>query len=250
MKSTHVPLQWVVACLAMTLFAPIATAVASPTGGASAPSGDGLTAAAALGAAAPVAPMPATPNTLVPPPAGARLGVGTVVHGFLTPAQAGRTVVVQVFDAARGWVPVGSAKAAASGAFAVTWRPTHIGRFLLRALVGGRTSSASPGLTAAIEVFRSVLATVFGPGSYGSRTACGQVLTPALVGVAHQTLPCGTMVDIVYGDKTISVPVIDRGPYANGASYDLTMATAAELGVADTVHIGAVAIRGPAPTAP
>jgi hypothetical protein len=233
----------------MTLFTPVAPAAAAPTGGATAPGSDGILPAAVVGGASSVGSMPTTPNTLVPSPSGARLGAVTLVHGYLTPAQAGRAVALQLFDAARGWVAIGSAKAAATGAFVVAWRPAHIGRFMLRALVG-KAGSASPGLSAAIEVFRPVLATVFGPGSYGSRTACGQVLTPVLVGVAHQTLPCGTMVDIAYGDKTISVPVIDRGPYANGASYDLTMATAAELGVADTVHIGAVAIRGPAPTAP
>jgi rare lipoprotein A len=249
MKSTA-PLRWVVACLAMTFAAPAAIAAGAPTGGTTAPDGGGTTAAAALGGTPPAASMPPTPNSLVPPPAGGRIGVATLVRGYLTPAQAGRTVALQLFDAARGWVAIGSARAAANGAFVVGWRPAHIGRFLLRAIVGGKASSATPGLTATIEVFRSVLATVFGPGSYGSRTACGQVLTPALVGVAHPTLPCGTMVDIAYGSKTISVPVIDRGPYANGASYDLTMATAAELGVADTVHIGAVALHGPSPVAP
>jgi rare lipoprotein A (peptidoglycan hydrolase) len=41
----------------------------------------------------------------------------------------------------------------------------------------------------------------------------------------------------------IVVPVIDRGPYANGASWDLTMATGEALGMYTTATIGAVPLR-------
>jgi rare lipoprotein A (peptidoglycan hydrolase) len=34
------------------------------------------------------------------------------------------------------------------------------------------------------------------------------------------------------------VPVIDRGPFANGARWDLTMATAKALGIKETATIG------------
>ncbi len=67
------------------------------------------------------------------------------------------------------------------------------------------------------------LATWFGPGLFGRHTACGQTLTKQLVGVANRTLPCGTMVDFSYRGKQVTVPVVDRGPYAsNGADWDLT----------------------------
>jgi len=36
--------------------------------------------------------------------------------------------------------------------------------------------------------------------------------------------------------------VIDRGPYANGADWDLTEATASRLGVTSTATIGAVSL--------
>jgi rare lipoprotein A (peptidoglycan hydrolase) len=36
------------------------------------------------------------------------------------------------------------------------------------------------------------------------------------------------------------VPVIDRGPYANGADWDLTVATGKALGINGTATIGAV----------
>jgi len=37
--------------------------------------------------------------------------------------------------------------------------------------------------------------------------------------------------------------VIDRGPYANHANWDLTMATGAALGMKETETIGALMVR-------
>jgi hypothetical protein len=49
------------------------------------------------------------------------------------------------------------------------------------------------------------------------------------LGVAHKTLPCGTMVTFRYHGRGIRVPVIDRGPYIEGREWDLTGATAVAL---------------------
>ena len=65
-------------------------------------------------------------------------------------------------------------------------------------------------------------ATWYGPGFYGSRTACGQVLRAGTVGVAHKTLPCGTKVTFYYHGRSAIATVIDRGPYTKGNSWDLT----------------------------
>ena len=71
-----------------------------------------------------------------------------------------------------------------------------------------------------------------------------------IVGLADRTLPCGTPVSLSYNGQTLIVPVIDRGPYANGATIDLTHAAAQELGVTQTVTVGMLALSGPliAPT--
>jgi peptidoglycan lytic transglycosylase len=82
------------------------------------------------------------------------------------------------------------------------------------------------------------VATWFGPGFYGKQTACGQTLTPGVVGVANRTLPCGTLVQITYKSHTLTVPVLDRGPYAHQASWDLTAGAAGALGITETVRIG------------
>ena len=48
----------------------------------------------------------------------------------------------------------------------------------------------------------------------------------------------------------ITVPVIDRGPYAHGANWDLTMATGRALGILGTDVIGAAAVPSAATTRP
>ncbi len=117
------------------------------------------------------------------------------------------------------------------------------------AATGGVESG--PPLTAAPRIsHRASLATWFGPGFYGQRTACGQVLTPAVVGVAHRSLPCGTLVKMSYRGRGLIVPVIDRGPYAhNGAAWDLTSGAAQALGILDTVRV-ATRVVGIAPNTP
>lgn len=69
----------------------------------------------------------------------------------------------------------------------------------------------------------------FGPGLYGNGTACGQTLTKTLVGVAHRTLPCGTRVTFRYKGVTLTVPVVDRGPFVAGRTWDLTHGACAKL---------------------
>jgi hypothetical protein len=78
-----------------------------------------------------------------------------------------------------------------------------------------------------------VIASWYGPGFYGNRTACGQTYTPEIIGVAHRTLPCGTLVVIEYRGRTLTVPVIDRGPYIAGRTLDLSHATRVAMGCPD-----------------
>lgn len=70
----------------------------------------------------------------------------------------------------------------------------------------------------------------YGPGLYGRRTACGYALTMALVGVANRTIPCGTIVQFRWNGRTVSAPVVDRGPYVAGRIFDMTYGLCAELG--------------------
>ena len=166
-------------------------------------------------------------------------------RGTLPSSQAGRTVTIEREDVLTAeWVPVATATIAGDGSFIARWRTDHIGRFTIRARVdsdGAQASSASPNL--AVTVYKDAVATWYGPGFYGHKTACGIKLTRATLGVAHRRVPCGTQVAIIYDGLTLTVPVIDRGPFAHGADWDLTSATAQALGMTATSHIGAVRLR-------
>jgi len=112
------------------------------------------------------------------------------------------------------------------------------------------TGSTAPQPATATEVHTTGIATWFGPGFYGKQTACGQTLTPGVVGVANRTLPCGTLVKVSYAGHALTVPVLDRGPYSHiGADWDLTSGAAQALGITETVRIG-TRVVGSAPNTP
>ena len=159
------------------------------------------------------------------------------VRGAISPAVGGRTVELQQ-QSGPSWTTVATAATAPDGSFQVIWHPNVWGSIALRAALSS-DSRVSPPLT--ITVYRPSIATLYGPGLWGRHTACGKKLTRKTLGVANRRLPCGTPVSLYYHGRTIVVPVIDRGPYANHANWDLTMATGAALGMEETETIGALA---------
>ena len=48
--------------------------------------------------------------------------------------------------------------------------------------------------------------------------------------MANKTLPCGARVKLLYHGRSVTVPVVDRGPYVAGRDFDLTEATKVRLG--------------------
>jgi rare lipoprotein A (peptidoglycan hydrolase) len=105
---------------------------------------------------------------------------------------------------------------------------------------GSRAPSAAPSHSRRTKpkIKATGIATWFGPGFYGQTTACGQTLTPEVVGVANRTLPCGTLVRVGYEDRAVVVPVLDRGPYGHiGADWDLTAGAAVALDMSDVARI-------------
>jgi hypothetical protein len=173
--------------------------------------------------------------------------------GNVASSAAGKIVEIERRGRQTGgtWAPTAHGTVRRDGSFSAVWPVNHIGRFSIRALVESslagitRAAPASPTLT--VTVYRPAIATQYGPGFYGQRTACGQTLHKNTLGVANRTLRCGTPVSILWHGRTIVVPVIDRGPYANHADWDLTEATGHALGIAGTATIGAVSVpSGPA----
>jgi rare lipoprotein A (peptidoglycan hydrolase) len=103
-----------------------------------------------------------------------------------------------------------------------------------QAATGGAQSvafggSSPEGQEIAFSPFRSAGASWYGPGLYGNKTACGQVLRPLTLGVAHRNLPCGTIVKFAYQGHALITQVIDRGPYVKGRAWDLTAAASEAL---------------------
>jgi hypothetical protein len=246
--------RWIVrvrSAIGRTLLGIAAGALALPAVSASAATG-GATAPSGSPGSAPGTPPASTAGAIVVAPASVMRGQGAIVTGTL-PA-AGRTVWLQVRSAEHVWMTVASAPAGASGAFTISWLTSRTGELALRvaspvlatrAAVGARSPlSVTP--VGDLAVFAPVVATWYGPGFYGNHTACGETLTRQIVGVADRTLPCGTPVSVTYAGRTLTLPVIDRGPYSGAATLDLTSAAAQELGVTETVGVGMLARKGPA----
>lgn len=162
------------------------------------------------------------------------------------PRGARRTVVLQRLDRKRGWRNVARGRVRSTDRFSIKWKTDRMGHVRLRAVLAGRrgvSASSAAGPTAKVMVYRRAMATYYGPGFFGNQTACGQTLTPDMHGVAHKKLPCGTLVSITYKRREIVVPVIDRGPFNPGFSWDLTQATADALGFTGTGRIGYTRVR-------
>ncbi|HTU14035.1 MAG TPA: septal ring lytic transglycosylase RlpA family protein [Solirubrobacterales bacterium] len=122
-------------------------------------------------------------------------------------------------------------KTKAHGGFAAKWRPSSSGTYKVR-VFSANNEIAIGDASRRIKVYglSPSHASYYGPGLYGNGVACGGTLTPSTMGVAHKTLPCGTKVTIRYQGRTVTVPVIDRGPYIAGRDYDLTEAVRNKLG--------------------
>jgi len=174
---------------------------------------------------------------------GGRADTGVKVHAKRH-AMAGDTVKItgRVRPGGSRWVTVKAngkkvktVRSEKDGTFRVRWHTPGSGIYGVKAIAQG-TERAKRGRShaARVNVYRPAAASYYGPGLYGNGTACGKTLTPSTVGVANKTLPCGTKVTLRYHGNTVTVPVIDRGPYAGNREYDLTAATKAKLGFGST----------------
>lgn len=154
-------------------------------------------------------------------------GNGLAVRGKVRPS--GRRRVKLVFRGPDGGVRGVTTKA--NGTFALRWRPGRTGTYAVRAYRShSRHLRASHSAARRLTTYRLAGASYYGPGLYGNGVACGGTLMPGTIGVAHKTLPCGTKVKLRYHGRTVTAPVIDRGPYVAGRDYDLTEAVKVRLG--------------------
>ena len=153
-------------------------------------------------------------------------GRGLVLRGRVRPRGSHRVKVI-----VRG--PRGAHVGTASrrnGAFELRWRTRGVGSYTVRAYgLHDRRVRASVSPARRVTAYRTAAASYYGPGLYGGGMACGGTLEPGTLGVAHKTLPCGSKVKLRYHGRSVTVSVVDRGPYVAGRDFDLTAATRAQL---------------------
>jgi hypothetical protein len=161
-------------------------------------------------------------------------GRRTVIRGRLRPGFAGRKVRIQLRKDGR-WATVDRVRTRRAGRFQGSWlvqRPA--GRYRARVLFEGDRRNSARVAKTRLHVYTPGQASYYGPGLYGNRTACGQTLTPGTLGVANRWLPCGTRVTFRYRGRSVTAPVIDRGPFHASRIWDLTYATKRRLGFGST----------------
>ena len=85
----------------------------------------------------------------------------------------------------------------------------------------------------------SGLASWYGPGFHGRRTANGERFNTHALTAAHKTLPFGTRVRVVNkrNGRSVVVRINDRGPYVHGRVIDLSRATARAIGFSGTAKV-------------
>ncbi len=119
----------------------------------------------------------------------------------------------------------------------------------LRRLLGGtELLTAIEGLpepqrTASPVAFRaSGMASWYGPGFHGNRSASGEIFDQNALTAAHRTLPFGTHVRVtnVQSGESVVVRINDRGPYSHGRVIDLSAGAARAIGL---VRLGVAPVQ-------
>lgn len=151
------------------------------------------------------------------------------VTGQLRPGGAGRTVALQLRRGGR-WRTIDRDRTSAGGAYRLSERLRAPGSDRARVRFAGDAANAPTkrGI-GRVNAYRRAFASAYGPGLFGNPLGCGGTFTPATVGVAHKTLPCGTKLTLRYHGRSIRARVVDRGPFVAGREFDLTWATKQRL---------------------
>lgn len=88
------------------------------------------------------------------------------------------------------------------------------------------------------------LATWYGPGFHGRRTASGERFNAGAMTAAHRSLPFGSQVEVINEatGRSVVVRINDRGPHRRGAVIDLSHASAAAIGMSGTTRVRLVSL--------
>ncbi|MCB0723272.1 MAG: septal ring lytic transglycosylase RlpA family protein [Ignavibacteriae bacterium] len=89
------------------------------------------------------------------------------------------------------------------------------------------------------EFTQEGIASWYGPGFHGRKTANGERFNTYELTAAHKTLPFNTLVRVINlaNDKSVVVRINDRGPYAKGRIIDLSKAAKEEIGMGGLAEV-------------
>jgi len=112
----------------------------------------------------------------------------------------------------------------------MTFIAVGIGLAAAAALTGYRYAGKD---NAAITYIEQGIASWYGPGFHGRKTASGEVFDQNDMTAAHRKLPLGSEVTVtnVETGKSIEVEINDRGPYVGNRKIDLSREAARKLGI-------------------
>jgi rare lipoprotein A len=100
---------------------------------------------------------------------------------------------------------------------------------------------ALPGIvsTAHAQSSQRGLASWYGPGFQGRRTASGERFNTHSMTAAHRSLPFGTRVRVTNErtGRSVVVRINDRGPFVRGRVIDLSKASARAIGVSGVAKV-------------
>jgi rare lipoprotein A len=154
-------------------------------------------------------------------------GQAMTATGSLRPRRSGAKISLQLLFGRR-WIAVAHARTGERGRFRLRYVPQRTGAWPAQVRYDGPAGSGdATRRLGVLSSFRAADASWYGGGG---GMACGGELTSYTMGVANKTLPCGTWLTIRYGDRSVRVQVVDRGPYVAGREFDLTEATKRALG--------------------
>ena len=89
----------------------------------------------------------------------------------------------------------------------------------------------------------SMVASWYGPGFHGRKTASGERFNQNALTAAHKSLPFGTKLRVTYKGRSIIVRVNDRGPFVKGRHLDLSKGAARAIGCPGVCTVKVAVLR-------
>lgn len=130
--------------------------------------------------------------------------------------------------------------------------PAFVSALLVTAIVIGCSSPPKPTYFPGYPIgyVEGGVASWYGPGFHGNRTANGERYDMHKLTAAHRTLPLGSIATIrsTTTGREVTVRINDRGPFAKGRVLDLSMAGAQALGMigsgTDRIELRVIGFQG------